>query len=247
MRMLRFAALLAAYLICWPVWAAGLPLLRIDTIQSEPFGYRDQRGTGGMMYEIGNLIAETAGIPYQNRVVPYARTVANLRDGHADMVLRFGNPELTQVATQVAPVVAMPVQVFTLAGREVNSIAALRGKTVAVARSFPLDRRISAEPAIRLYLVDNNEHGVRMLFAGRVDALIGSDFGVLGAIRHLQRKPEDLGPTLPLEQQYFWLHLSRRVGDPAIADRLKTAVETLQQQGAIQRIWQTYLPTTTKP
>ncbi len=50
--------------------------LRIETIESLPFGYLDRNGQPtGIMYEIGNRIAEEAGMPYVNAVVPYARTV----------------------------------------------------------------------------------------------------------------------------------------------------------------------------
>lgn len=44
--------------------------LRIETIQSEPFGIVDGNGSGGMMQEIGNPIAERAGLHAVNSIVP---------------------------------------------------------------------------------------------------------------------------------------------------------------------------------
>lgn len=215
--------------------------LRIETIKSDPFGYDDSRGKGGMMYEIGNLIAETAGLPYQNNIVPYARTVVSLRSGTADMVLRFSNEELASVAYQVAPVLAMPTMIIGRAENNQRKLEDLRGSTVATSRSFPVDRRVAAEPAIHIYFTDSNEHSVRMLFAGRVDAILGSDLGIYGAAQALNRKVGDFSQPIPLEPQNFWLHFSRKTADPATMAALKKAVEKLQRQGAIERIWKKYL------
>lgn len=227
----------------------ALPLqartLKIETIRTDPFGYDDVRGKGGMMYEIGNLIAETAGLPYENRVVPYARTVLSLKDGSADMVLRFNNDELTGVAIQLVPVVGMQTVVLSLASRPVKSLEALNGKLLAVVRSFPVDPRISNAHGIRVYTTDSNEHSMRMLLAGRVDAVLGSDVGMYGAASTLGHRADEFAPPVKLESRDFWLHLSRKTADDSTIKALKNAVEKLQRQGAIDRIRQRYLPQVT--
>ena len=216
--------------------------LKIETIRTDPFGYDDARGKGGMMYEIGNLIAETAGLPYENRIVPYARTVLSLKDGSADMVLRFNNEELSSVAIQVIPVVGMQTVVLSRATRPVNSLAELNGKLLAVVRSFPLDPRIEDNSSIRIYTTDSNEHSMRMLLAGRVDAVLGSDVGMYGAASTLGHQINEFAAPIKLESRDFWLHLSRKTADEATIKALKNAVEKLQRQGAINRIRQRYLP-----
>lgn len=216
-------------------------LLRIETIKSEPFGYDDARGKGGMMYEIGNLIASTAGMQYQNNVVPYARTVVSLRNGTADMVLRFSNDELAAVAHQVTPVLAMPTMIFSRATSRIQRFEDLRGATLATSRSFPIDPRISADPTIHVYLTDSNEHSVRMLFAGRVDAILGSDLGIYGSASRQNIKASEFGTPIPLAPQYFWLHFSRKTADTATSTALKNAVTKLERDGSISRIWKKYL------
>ena len=45
--------------------------LRIETIASVPFGFIDTDGNPtGIMYEISNRIAEEAGLPYTNKIIP---------------------------------------------------------------------------------------------------------------------------------------------------------------------------------
>ena len=222
--------------------------LKIETIRTDPFGYEDARGKGGMMYEIGNLIAETAGLPHENRIVPYARTVLSLKDGSADMVLRFNNDELSSAAIQLMPVVSMQTVVLSLANRPVNSLTELDGKLLAVVRSFPLDPRIENNSAIRTYITDSNEHSMRMLLAGRVDAVLGSDVGMYGAASTLGYPANEFAAPIKLDSRDFWLHVSRKTADDATTIKaLKNAVEKLQRQGAINRIRQRYLPSGAAP
>lgn len=216
--------------------------LKIETIRSDPFGYEDSRGKGGMMYEIGNLIADTAGLGYENRIVPYARTVLSLREGTADMVLRFNNEELGTVALQVTPVVGMQTVILTRADTPISSLADLHHKVLAVVRSFPVDKSISDDNEIRTYVTDSNEHSVRMLFAGRVDAILGSDVGMYGAAKTLGYTANRFARPLKLDVREFWLHYSRKTADEATIKTLKSAVEKLQRQGAFTRIQQNYLP-----
>ena len=109
--------------------------LRIETIESLPFGYLDRNGQpAGIMYEIGNRIAEEAGMPYVNAVVPYARTVFDLERGDSDFVIRYTNEKLEQVAIQVATIVSLPTIILAPAGSRFRSLADLRGKTVGVVR-----------------------------------------------------------------------------------------------------------------
>lgn len=216
--------------------------LRIETIKSEPFGYEDRRGKGGMMYEIGNLIADTAGLEHDNQIVPYARTVLSLRTGTADMTLRFTNDELRQVAIQVAPVIGMPTGIYSLAQRPYRSLQALDGAVLAVVRSFPIDARVTARKNIIRYTTDNHEHSLKMLLAGRVDAVLSTDYGIRGAALALGHSPAELAPPIPLEKQYFWLHLSRKTATPETVSALNAAVAKLQSSGDIARIQRKYSP-----
>jgi ABC-type amino acid transport substrate-binding protein len=239
-RLLRHAALLAAMTGAGqPIQAAPEPL-HIETIQSAPFGHVDANGApSGMMFEIGNLIAERAGLTAQNLVVPYARTVVSLRTGSADMVIRFSNEELLEVAVQVERVLSMPTVVISLAGARVTRLADLAGATVAVARSAPLDPELAAVPGIRFELVQNNEMSVRMVAAGRVKAAFGSRLGLLGAAHHLGLA-ERFAPPLALGSQDFWMHVSRKTATPALIEALRRGLASAQRDGSLEQIHRRY-------
>lgn len=220
--------------------ARAAAVVRIETIQSAPFGMVGPGGASGLMYEVGNLIAERAGLRAVNHVVPYARTVVSLREGSADMVLRFSNDELAEVAVQVARVMPMPTVVLSSAAARIERLQDLGGATVAVARSAPLDPRLEAVPGIRFERVQNNEMLVRMVLAGRVAAAFGSRLGLLGAVRQLQLPGDRFAPPLLVGSQDFWLHVSRKTATPALLDALRRGLESAQRDGSIERIRRRY-------
>lgn len=210
-------------------------LLRIQTIQSEPFGRIGAQGPGGLMYELGGLIAQRAGMAAENRVVPYARTVLSLQHGSADMVLRFSNDELKAVAHQVAPVLALPTVAVSRRDAPVSRLEELARLSLAVPRSFPVPDSLAG---LNLQWVNSNEHAIQMLMSRRVDAAYGSNLGLFGAARGLGLRMQAFARPFVVERQSFWLHLSRRTATPELIERLAKAVESLRRDGSIGRLYQ---------
>ncbi len=223
-----------------PAWvrAAGPAVLRIETIQSEPFGRIGPQGPSGLMYEIGNLIAQRAGLAAENRVVPYARTVLNLQNGTSDMVLRFSNDELMAVAYQVVQVLTLPTVVVSRRDSPVLRLEDLARLSLAVPRSFPMPESLANLAGLRVQSVNNNEHAVQMLMGRRVDAAYGSNLGLFGAARGMGLRMQEFARPLLVERQAFWLHLSRHSGTTELIERLSRAAESLQRDGSIARLYQ---------
>lgn len=239
-RRLSLAGLLAV-LPASRATAAESTVLRIETIQSEPFGRVGSLGAGGLMYDIGQLIAQRAGLAAENHVVPYARTVLSLHNGSADMVLRFSNEELKAVAHQVAPVLPLPTVLVSRREAPLQRLEALSLQSLAVPRSFPMPESLAGLPGLRLQWVNNNEHAIQMLMSGRMAAAYGSNLGLFGAARGLGFRMLAFARPLMVERQTFWLHLSRRSATPELIERLTKAVESLHRDGSIARLYQRVL------
>lgn len=218
--------------------AAEPQVLRIETIQSEPFGRVGPQGASGLMVDIGLLIAQRAGLAAEHRVVPYARTVLSLQNGSADMVLRFSNDELKAVAHQVAPVLPLPTVLVSRREAPLLRVEDLSQLSLAVPRSFPLPESLASLPGLRLQWVNNNEHAIQMLMGHRVDVAYGSNLGLFGAARGLGLRMQAFARPLLVERQSFWLHLSRRSATPELIERLAKVVEALHRDGSIQRLYQ---------
>jgi len=236
---LAWAALAIGAAIALPAQASP-QLLRIETIRAQPFGYENALGSGGMLYEMGNLIANKAGLPSRNTVVPFARTAVSLREGSADMVLRTSNEELAVTAIQLAPVLTLPAVVLSKANAPYKDLADLEGATVTVPRGFPLDARLSAIKGIKFQLVDSSERAVQMLLAGRVNAIYGSNLGLYGAARRQQVRLREFSKPIMLESQVFWLHVSRKTATPPLLQALKNGVTAAQRDGSLDEIVKHY-------
>lgn len=231
-------ASLLAWLPSGGARAAEPFVLRIETIQSEPFGRVGPQGPGGLMYEIGQLIAQRAGLTAENRVVPYARTVLSLQNDSADMVLRFSNDEIKAVALQVAPVLPLPTVLVSRREAPLLRLEDLMHLSLAVPRSFPMPEGLASLADLHVQWVNSNEHAIQMLMAKRVDAAYGSNLGLFGAARGMGVRMQEFARPLLVERQTFWLHLSRRSATPALIERLTKAVESLHRDGSITRLYQ---------
>ncbi|MYN08767.1 substrate-binding periplasmic protein [Pseudoduganella aquatica] len=218
--------------------------MRIVTIESAPFGFYGGDGqASGMMYEIGNLIAQEAGLPHVNRIVPYPRTVAMIASGDADVVLRYTNPELSAAALQVAEVLSLPTIVVGRPALKLTSLSDLRGKFVGVPRSGRFDEAFDERDDITKYPLAGYSQMLKMLMAGRIDAGIGSSVGIYYNAHILGISKERLGKPLMLGTRKFELHFSKKTATAETVSAIKIAVQRLQSRGAINEIVEKYYRT----
>lgn len=218
------------------------PALRIATIDGPPWGFVDGDGKPtGMMFEIGNRIAQEAGLTSTNQLTPYARIAPEMAHGKTDIVLRFSSEEMVQVAVPVATVVSMPVIAIGGAGSRFQTLADLHGKTVGVVRKSRYTDAFDNDPLIRKYEADNYLQIVRMLKMKRLDAGVGAGAGLLYSAFLAGVRPEELSAPLVIGSNDFVLHLSKANTSPELAGALGAAVKRLNQRGEIKKIIDRYL------
>ncbi len=226
-----------------PAHAAAIAPLKIITIQGPPWGFvgNDQRPTG-MMYEIGNRIAEVAGLPYTNALVPYARTALEIELGNADFILRFGSEHMERAAHPVATIVTMPVILVGPKGTNYRNISELHGKTVGVVRASKYVSAFDTDAAIHKYAVNDYVAMARMLTLGRLDAGVGSSAGFYYGAQMAGVTPQDFAPPLVLGNNDFVLYFSKKNANPETIKALKKAVDKLNASGEIKQIVNKYTP-----
>ncbi|MHA6492242.1 substrate-binding periplasmic protein [Pseudomonas borbori] len=232
------ALILLGVLFCMNAAAEhGTKHLNIVTIDIPPFGMRQADGQlHGIMYEIGNRIAAQAGFASRNVLLPYARTVVELKHGRADFVLRFDNDALGSAAIKLAPIFPLQVIVLCAAGRQLRTLEDLHGLTIGVMRGGHFDDAFAADTAIGKYPISNYEQGLSMVASGRLDGLIGSDLGIYTVAENMGLSQAQFSHPLVLGEQYFWLFHSRKTADEATLNRLKQAVEQLREQHVYEQI-----------
>lgn len=234
---IKRALAVLGFMLCLLTASAQSKQLTIVTIDIPPFGVRLEGGQpGGIMYEIGNRIAAQAGFTSRNTLMPYARTVIELKQGRADFVLRFDNDSLGVAAIKVAPIFPLQVIVLGAPGRPLHSLSDLHGLMIGVMRGGRFNDEFAADQDIGKYPISNYAQGLSMVASGRLDGLIGSDLGIYSVAEDMGLTQAQFSQPLVLGEQYFWLFYSRKTADTATLTRLKNAVEQLREQDVFAEI-----------
>jgi len=218
--------------------------IQIETINVAPFGFTGEKGKPtGMMFEISNKIAEEAGFKYANVIVPYARTILELRDGKADFVLRYSNEQLQEVAIPVVSVVSMQTIILFKVGHPFENLEDLQGKIVGMVRGGKFDNNFDKNTAIHKFEVNDYTQMLKMLMKGRLDAVIGSNVGLYYTANTLGITPNALSSPIQLSSKDFILHFSKKTlaSKSMDLDRLKLSVEKLKKTGEIKGIINRYM------
>lgn len=216
--------------------------LKIDTVAVAPFGFVDADGVPrGMMYEIGNRIAETAGFAYSNNIVPYARSGQDIAIGTADICLRFSSPQMEMYALQVVRIVSVPIIAIGPKGTRFHSRADLHGKTVGIIRSSTYDAKFNSDPQIKKYEVNDYAQMLAMLKAGRIDVASGSTVGLYYSAESIGVDLSTLGEPFVLSSNDFVLNFSKRTARAESITSLRAAANKLIAADEITKIIDRYM------
>lgn len=215
--------------------------LIIDTLDIAPFGHITPEGDyAGLLYEMGNKIAATAGLSYKNVLTPYPRTIIDLKNGTADIVIRYSNEELLEVAIPVGVIFGLPTIIIGRKGAHFKTLNDLHGKTVGMMRGGVFDSKFTEDKKILKHEAKNYEQVFNMLMANRIDAIIGSSTGIYYNAKNMNISKSQLSTPLHMKKRFFYLHYSKKTQDPKTIAALKIAMAKLIKNGEIQRILQKY-------
>jgi ABC-type amino acid transport substrate-binding protein len=207
--------------------ASAAPL-RMVVVDLMPWAGRNADGQlEGVAVDLATQLSSLSGLPLTINAVPYARAIAMLTGGSADLMLAIAaSPAHTQ--PPVATLGTEDVIVVGRRGTRYSSAGELCGRRVALLRRASFADSLHA--CIARYETNSYEQGLRMLRQGRLDGVAGVRASMDYAIRHLGQQPSDYGAPLVVGQADLSLYLARRTVTPAMAARLQQACLQLQQQ-----------------
>jgi len=211
--------------------AAAADPLSFGILTAPPYGLeRADKTVSGSNHDIAELIAAKVGLTFNYRLEPLARLMGDIKVSNLDLMIMIPGEEMKPFA--VAEIMPNNTVVFTKAGSSIAQYADLKGKTVAVLRGAVYDQRFAADDGIKKYEVDSYAIGLRMTKGGRVDGMIGPDFGLNYQIALEGMKRDEFGTPIILNTRMLALLGSKSI-TPELAAKLKAAVEELSSSGAI--------------
>lgn len=248
----EWAAVLLGGCLSLAVWAQTDPRLTVHGDYAfPPYSYLQDGQARGIDVELMQELSQRSGIAFDIQLVPFKRVIESLRLGTVDLgmaVLR--NAEREAFAIYSGVLHNSTYVLFAPKGREFrfDSLESLRGKNIGRVRGFFISEAFDAEVAAGRIMVSESaaaEQGIKMLMAGRVDAISGQSVVTrylareMGLADRLSALPQALTPDRPA-----YLVLSRASAMPdkeRISERLRQALEAMHRDGTVERIEARYM------
>lgn len=245
-RMVRWstaAALAAMAPACWPARASARQRpLRAVALAIPPFATLDANGRkSGLFVEALELIARDSQHQIEITIAPYARAIAMLRSGEADLMISTSNSAVAETAEPMGMLWTTEVIAIGRSGLKLDGLQDLRGRTVGMLRGSDYGAAFLDDHEFRKHEITDQLQGIRMLLEGRLDASIGTRLAVFHSMRLLGVPRARLGGTLAVQSREIHLHLSRHHFDEALATELRRVVHELRSSGKADALLAKYL------
>lgn len=228
------------HFLCVPL-LAGLPVratpapLRMVVIDLMPWaGRKDDGQLTGVAVDFAALLSSASGQAIIPRAVPFARAIAMLNSGEADLMIAIAASSDPSLPPPLATVGTEDVVIVAPRGANYASADALCGRQIALLRRASFARSLHA--CIARYETNSYEQGLRMLRQGRVDGVAGVRSSMEYAIRQFGLKSSDFGAPLVVGQADISLYLSEHAATPQLAARLQQACAQLLRQKQMQAL-----------
>ncbi len=204
-----------------------------------PWGYLDANAQpAGLISEFAERLAQVAGIPLENRVLPHQRLLVEFKRGQGDFTAVFENPKLNDVADSIG--VVLKADILLVANREYTgplSLAALEGKRVGYISGTYYGEAFQQNDTITKIPVYNLDQALEMLHINRLDALISSDVVFYHSLTSQGLRPSQFRYEVHTRGQAAHLYMSRQSPNKHLAPRLQAALEHLHQTGELRTLF----------
>jgi polar amino acid transport system substrate-binding protein len=223
--------------------AADLPL-SMPILDARPYGWVDGQGKPQGLYpDIAAALARETGLQIDVEIVPFARAASLVASNAADATLMF-NTAISGGRAVEAVVVFYANQVMQM--RPGVTVADRNGlRPLALGRMNGGCQELAADTSVpwRFQELNSQESGLRMLLAGRIDAFCTASETLQDTVTTSGLEGDFLNAQrLVLAAKPVWLMLARRV-PPEMRQKLAAAVQRLQKNGELARIFRARLGT----
>ncbi|TFW15442.1 substrate-binding periplasmic protein [Duganella callida] len=207
--------------------------LRLTVVSLLPWaGYTPQGEPTGALIMLVRQLGKLSSVPIAPLVVPYSRAPHMLAAGAADLMLLI---DISTIGTPLEWLGAVEIMMFGRSGFRFQRLDQLSGKTVGHLRGARYSPDIDAAPGIVKHPVDSYEQGVRMLLAGRLDAMFGVGDSIEYALRTLQVQPQQVSPRYLLARGKVALYGDSALPPPYVT-ALQGACRLLRQEHVLDRL-----------
>lgn len=224
------------------------PVSKAETLEASifdiaPWGYLDENGkVAGIEYDVIKAIAKEMNEDIKIKLVPYKRMIIDVQTGVSDFAIFYRSKKSEAVAEPIVPWGKLDIAVIGKKGTIIKTYDDLYGKMIGVRLGGYFDPKFDADQKLKKIDVENYAHGIRLLRANRLDAVIGTAATLYYELKKQGVAYEELEKPFIITSTADWLHFSRKSKRVEKKERLVQAVNKLVKNGTFERLFASYLP-----
>jgi polar amino acid transport system substrate-binding protein len=238
--------IVAALLLCGPLAAMELTAV---TESLPPLNYEDNGVITGFATELLEATVQTAKLKKaQISLLPWARAYQTVLAQPNTLIYSITrNPEREALFEWIGPI--SPRQIFLYKLRErkdvrITSVADATAYKIGLVREMASSKdfvKLSGIAENKVDYAPTVESNMKKLFLQRIDLIVSQDWSAAFLAKSLNRKPEELEPVLLLNGTQSYYFALNKQSDPALVAKLRTAFETVQKSGQLEKLQNKYL------
>lgn len=212
------------------------PTPRVVTSDVEPWGFLDDQGEmQGMLVDFQRSLFERAGLTYKNHLQPYPRVIHAVASGNADVAVMFKSPMADEVATSLGQVLSVPVVIVVLADNPhtFERLEDFAGMVVGQVRGSKYGPAFDNNSAFKRVSIPHVDQALRMLKAGRIDAMASTKQSLLFAMHATGFAGDQLRIALPLFDVSADLYVSHKAANAPWVAPLRDALAAMRADGTL--------------
>lgn len=207
--------------------------LRLTLVNLMPWAGNGPHGQPvGALIDLCAQLAALSGVPITPMAVPYGRAPYMLSSGGTDLMLAIDTS--TSGSSAIEYVGTVDIVILGRSGFRFQRLDDLFGKTVGMLRHTGYSPPLEAETRIHKHPFDSYEQGLRMLQAGRLDAIMGVGDSIEYA---LTKNGGQVSPRFPLARGRVALYADPKIGAATIT-ALQAGCRQLRQKRVMDALLQ---------
>lgn len=211
-------------------------------VHTEPLGYIDENNVlAGVQVDYLEALEKVSGVCIKKRLMPYARIWKSIEQGRHDGGFIFKDPTRSRFVRPIDFALNIETWVIPKRGLSIDNYQQLTTLVIGKARATNLSNKFDNDDTLTIVEVNNYDQLPKMLVAGRVDAIAGSE-----PILRYQLAKLKLGNKVNLDGRFIlghreqWLQLSLKPYQQQQLDKLKKGVEQLRNNHTFSKIMDSY-------
>ncbi len=213
--------------------------VRFATSSVKPWGIRSATGDQGLLIAVIDELVRITNVSIVNELQPYPRVVHSVYSGFVDFAFLFDSPATESSAIRVGHLVESKMIVVGRAGTEqLNSLDELTDRSVGFIRGSMYGSAFDEATHFKRVPVSTMEQGLAMLMRKRMDVMAGTDQALYWSMRKMNVGAQRLTKLYVLSGTSGSLYLSKKSNRADLAPVFREALLTLQENGTIDRIFQ---------